>query len=41
MRLATGLSVYPKLAGAASGPLGFMQMVVAALGSLLLGMANH
>ena len=40
-RLAAGLSVYPRLAGAASGPLGFIQMAVAALGTLLLGMANH
>jgi DHA1 family bicyclomycin/chloramphenicol resistance-like MFS transporter len=36
--VAAGLSVYPRLAGAASGLLGFMQMAVAALGTLLLGL---
>lgn len=35
--LATGLSVYPRMAGAASGLLGFLQMMVAALGTLLVG----
>jgi DHA1 family bicyclomycin/chloramphenicol resistance-like MFS transporter len=35
--VAAGLSVYPRIAGAASGLLGFMQMTVAALGTLLLG----
>jgi DHA1 family bicyclomycin/chloramphenicol resistance-like MFS transporter len=36
--VAAGLSVYPHIAGAASGLLGFMQMAVAALGTLLLGL---
>jgi MFS transporter, DHA1 family, multidrug resistance protein len=36
--VAAGLSVYPRIAGAASGLLGFMQMTVAALGTLLLGL---
>jgi DHA1 family bicyclomycin/chloramphenicol resistance-like MFS transporter len=36
--VAAGLSVYPRIAGAASGLLGFMQMSVAALGTLLLGL---
>ena len=36
--IAAGLSVYPRIAGAASGLLGFMQMTVAALGTLLLGL---
>src|SRR5215469_6482805 len=35
--VAAGLSVYPRVAGAASGLLGFMQMAVAAFGTLLLG----
>src|SRR6516164_6768166 len=35
--VAAGLSVYPRIAGAASGLLGFMQMTVAAFGTLLLG----
>jgi DHA1 family bicyclomycin/chloramphenicol resistance-like MFS transporter len=36
--VAAGLSVYPRIAGAASGLLGFMQMTVAALGTVLLGL---
>jgi len=36
--VAAGLSVYPRITGAASGLLGFMQMTVAALGILLLGL---
>ncbi|HKM69842.1 MAG TPA: multidrug effflux MFS transporter [Stellaceae bacterium] len=36
--VAAGLSVYPRIAGAASGLMGFMQMTVAALGTLLLGL---
>src|SRR5215472_8905047 len=35
--IAAGLSVYPRIAGAASGLLGFVQMAVAAFGTLLLG----
>ena len=35
--IAAGLSVYPRIAGAASGLLGFLQMIVAALGTLLVG----
>ena len=36
--LAAGLSVYPRIAGAASGLMGFTQMAIAALGTLLLGL---
>jgi MFS transporter, DHA1 family, multidrug resistance protein len=36
--IAAGLSVYPRIAGAASGLIGFMQMTIAALGTLLIGM---
>ena len=36
--VAAGLGIYPRIAGAASGLLGFMQMAVAALGTLLLGL---
>jgi MFS transporter, DHA1 family, multidrug resistance protein len=35
--IAAGLSVYPRIAGAASGLLGFLQMMVAALGTFLIG----
>jgi MFS transporter, DHA1 family, multidrug resistance protein len=35
--IAAGLSVYPRIAGAASGLLGFLQMIVAAVGALLVG----
>jgi DHA1 family bicyclomycin/chloramphenicol resistance-like MFS transporter len=35
--IAAGLSVYPRIAGAASGLLGFLQMMVAAAGALLVG----
>jgi MFS transporter, DHA1 family, multidrug resistance protein len=35
--IAAGLSLYPRLAGAASGLIGFLQMTVAALGTLLIG----
>ena len=36
--VAAGLSIYPRIAGAASGLLGFTQMTIAALGTLLLGL---
>jgi DHA1 family bicyclomycin/chloramphenicol resistance-like MFS transporter len=36
--VAAGLSVHPRIAGAASGLLGFMQMMIAALGTLLVGL---
>jgi DHA1 family bicyclomycin/chloramphenicol resistance-like MFS transporter len=36
--LAAGLSVYPRIAGTASGLIGFVQMSIAALGTLLLGL---
>jgi DHA1 family bicyclomycin/chloramphenicol resistance-like MFS transporter len=36
--LAAGLSVFPRIAGAASGLMGFAQMMIAALGTLLLGL---
>jgi DHA1 family bicyclomycin/chloramphenicol resistance-like MFS transporter len=35
--IAAGLSVYPQIAGAASGLIGFLQMIVAALGTFLIG----
>ena len=35
--IAAGLSVYPRVAGAASGLMGFLQMMVAALGTFLIG----
>jgi DHA1 family bicyclomycin/chloramphenicol resistance-like MFS transporter len=35
--IAASLSVYPKIAGAASGLIGFLQMIVAALGTFLIG----
>lgn len=35
--LAAGLSVYPRVAGTASGLMGFTQMMIAALGTFLLG----
>jgi MFS transporter, DHA1 family, multidrug resistance protein len=35
--IAAGLSVYPRIAGTASGLMGFMQMTIAALGTLLIG----
>jgi MFS transporter, DHA1 family, multidrug resistance protein len=35
--IAAGLSVYPRIAGAASGLLGFLQMMVAAVGAVLVG----
>src|SRR6516165_3817974 len=39
--IAAGLSVHPRVAGAASGLLGFLQMTVAALGTLLIGQLPH
>ncbi len=36
--VASALSVYPRIAGAASGLMGFAQMIIAALGTLLLGL---
>jgi DHA1 family bicyclomycin/chloramphenicol resistance-like MFS transporter len=35
--IVAGLSVYPRIAGAASGLLGFLQMMIAAVGALLVG----
>ncbi len=35
--IAAGLSIYPRIAGAASGLIGFLQMSTAALGTFLLG----
>ena len=35
--IAAGLSVHPQIAGAASGLIGFLQMIVAALGTFLIG----
>jgi MFS transporter, DHA1 family, multidrug resistance protein len=39
--IAAGLSVHPRIAGAASGRLGLLQMMVAALGTLLIGRLPH
>jgi MFS transporter, DHA1 family, multidrug resistance protein len=39
--LAAGLSIHPRTAGAASGLLGFLQMMVAALGTVLIGRLPH
>jgi DHA1 family bicyclomycin/chloramphenicol resistance-like MFS transporter len=39
--IAAGLSVHPRIAGAASGLLGFLQMMIAALGTLLIGRLPH
>jgi DHA1 family bicyclomycin/chloramphenicol resistance-like MFS transporter len=39
--IAAGLSVYPRIAGAASGLLGFLQMMIAALGTWLIGQLPH
>lgn len=36
--LAAGLSVYPRIAGTASGVMGFLQMAVSSLGSLAVGL---
>jgi DHA1 family bicyclomycin/chloramphenicol resistance-like MFS transporter len=36
--MAAALSVYPRIAGAASGLLGFLQMTVAAVGTLMIGL---
>ena len=35
--MAAGLSVYPRVAGTASGLVGFLQMAISALGTLILG----
>jgi DHA1 family bicyclomycin/chloramphenicol resistance-like MFS transporter len=35
--IAAGLSVYPRIAGSASGLLGFLQMMIAALGTWVIG----
>jgi DHA1 family bicyclomycin/chloramphenicol resistance-like MFS transporter len=35
--IAAGLSIHPRIAGAASGLLGFLQMMIAAFGTLLIG----
>ena len=39
--LASGLSVYPRLAGTASGLMGFLQMAVAALGTIAVAALPH
>jgi MFS transporter, DHA1 family, multidrug resistance protein len=39
--LAAGLSVYPRVAGTASGFIGFSQMVVSSLGTLTVGILPH
>jgi MFS transporter, DHA1 family, multidrug resistance protein len=35
--IAAGLSIYPRIAGAASGLMGFLQMITAAIGTFLVG----
>jgi MFS transporter, DHA1 family, multidrug resistance protein len=39
--IAAGLSVYPRIAGAASGLMGFLQMMTAALGTFLVGQLSR
>jgi DHA1 family bicyclomycin/chloramphenicol resistance-like MFS transporter len=39
--MAAGLSIYPRVAGTASGFIGFLQMAISALGTLLVGMLPH
>jgi len=39
--MAAGLSIYPRLAGTASGLMGFLQMTVAALGTFLVALLPH
>jgi len=39
--MAAGLSVYPRVAGTASGFIGFLQMAVSALGTLAVGVLPH
>ena len=39
--MAAGLSIYPRLAGTASGVMGFLQMTVSALGTLIVALLAH
>jgi DHA1 family bicyclomycin/chloramphenicol resistance-like MFS transporter len=39
--MASGLSVFPKIAGTASGFIGFLQMAASALGTLAVAMLPH
>jgi MFS transporter, DHA1 family, multidrug resistance protein len=39
--MASGLSVYPRVAGTASGFIGFLQMAISALGTLAVGLLPH
>src|SRR6202034_2823920 len=39
--MASGLSVYPKIAGTASGFIGFLQMAASALGTLVVALLPH
>jgi DHA1 family bicyclomycin/chloramphenicol resistance-like MFS transporter len=39
--MAAGLSVYPRVAGTASGFIGFQQMAASALGTLIVAMLPH
>ncbi len=39
--MAAALSIYPRLAGTASGLMGFLQMTVAALGSFVVALLPH
>ena len=39
--MAAGLSIYPRLAGTASGLMGFTQMIVAVLGTYLVGLLPY
>jgi MFS transporter, DHA1 family, multidrug resistance protein len=39
--MASGLSIYPRVAGTASGFIGFLQMAISALGTLVVGTLPH
>jgi DHA1 family bicyclomycin/chloramphenicol resistance-like MFS transporter len=39
--MASGLSIYPRVAGTASGLIGFLQMAISALGTLTVGLLPH
>ncbi|HVH80566.1 MAG TPA: MFS transporter, partial [Stellaceae bacterium] len=39
--MASGLSIYPRVAGTASGFIGFLQMAISALGTLVVGFLPH
>jgi DHA1 family bicyclomycin/chloramphenicol resistance-like MFS transporter len=39
--MAAALSIYPRIAGAASGLVGFLQMTIAAAGTVFVGLLPH